>query len=121
MNRLQAMQRAHELALKPSNDLNKKLHDTHMQLLELQELMQGSEAKNEVGEQSPPNPNDRMMVGMRNLYTSTHAPTKMHEEMLSIGKSEFIAAKSKFGHILNHILPTLEAELNETKAPPIQN
>ncbi len=121
MNRLMAMKRAHELALKPSNNLDKKLHDTHMQLLELQELMQGSEAKNEVGEQSPPNPNDRMMVGMRNLYTSTHAPTKMHEEMLSIGKSEFIAAKSKFGRIMNDILPALEAELNETKAPPVQN
>ena len=45
----------------------------------------------------------------------------MHEEMLSIGKLEFIAAKSKFGRIMNDILPALEAELNQTKAPPVQN
>ena len=74
MSHLQAMRTAHGLALNPSTELEKELHEAHMQMLELQELVEGSEAKNEIGEINAPTPNDRMFIGMRGLFTSTHMP-----------------------------------------------
>ena len=68
MTHLKAMQTAHGLALRPSAELERKLHEAHMRMLNLQELVEGSEAKNEIGEKNSPTPNDRMFIGMRALH-----------------------------------------------------
>ena len=120
MVRLQAMQTAHGLALSPSTELEKKLHETHMQMLELQELVEGSEAKNEVGEINSPTPNDRMFIGMRGLFTSTHAPTQMHKDMLEIGKKEFVPIKNELERFTSEVMPGLQTALAQTEAPPIE-
>jgi photosystem II stability/assembly factor-like uncharacterized protein len=120
MNQLQAMQTAHSLARNPSAELEKQLHDAQMQMLELQEMTSGSEAKNEIGEKNPPTPNDRMFIGMRGLFTSTHAPTQMHKDMLEIGKNEFKGMKATYESFITEVMPGLEAGLAATDAPPIQ-
>ena len=91
-----------------------------MQMLELQEMTSGSEAKNEIGEKNPPTPNDRMFIGMRGLFTSTHAPTQMHKDMLEIGKNEFKGMKATYESFITEVMPGLEAGLAATDAPPIQ-
>jgi photosystem II stability/assembly factor-like uncharacterized protein len=120
MSRLQAMQTAHSLARNPSANLEKQLHDAHMQMLELQEMASGSEAKNEIGEKNPPTPNDRMFIGMRGLFTSTHAPTQMHKDMLEIGKKEFVPIEAELERFAAEVMPSLEAALSQTNAPPIE-
>ena len=120
MSHLQAMRTAHGLALNPSTELEKELHEAHMQMLELQELVEGSEAKNEIGEINAPTPNDRMFIGMRGLFTSTHAPTQMHKDMLEIGKREFVPIEAELERFAAEVMPSLEAALSQTNAPPIE-
>ena len=120
MTHLQAMQTAHGLALRPSAELERELHDAHMHMLELQELVEGSEAKNEIGEKNPPTPNDRMFIGMRGLFTSTHAPTQMHKDMLEIGKKEFVSVEAELERFASEVMPGLQTALDQTDAPPIE-
>jgi hypothetical protein len=120
MSHLQAMQTAHGLALSPSTELEKELHEAHMHMLELQERVEGSEAKNEIGEINSPTPNDRMFIGMRGLFTSTHAPTQMHKDMLEIGKKEFVPVEAELKRFAAEVMPSLEAALSQTNAPPIE-
>ena len=120
MTHLKAMQTAHGLALRPSAELERKLHEAHMQMLNLQELVEGSEAKNEIGEKNSPTPNDRMFIGMRGLFTSTHAPTQMHKDMLEIGKKEFVSVEAKLEQFASEVMPDLQAALGQTDAPPIE-
>jgi hypothetical protein len=114
------MRTAHGLALNPSTELEKELHEAHMHMLELQELVEGSVAKNEIGEINAPTPNDRMFIGMRGLFTSTHAPTQMHKDMLEIGKREFVPIEAELERFAAEVMPSLEAALSQTNAPPIE-
>ncbi len=116
---VKAMQTAYARADQENTALEKQLHDTHMDLLELMEKLDGSEAKNEIGERNPPSPSDRMFVGIRAMFTSLYGPTEMHKQMIEIGNNEFDAMKGGLNTIANRFAQ-FERQLTAIGAPPIQ-
>ncbi|NBC18465.1 MAG: glycosyl hydrolase, partial [Bacteroidetes bacterium] len=90
LDRIHAMQTALARADREAPDLVQRLHDTRLRLLELSEAMNGSEAKDEIGERDPPSPRSRLFVGYRALRT-TYGPTPLHRETVAIGQRELSA------------------------------
>ena len=119
IDRVKAMQMAYSRADQEDAALEKRLHDTHMDLLELMEKLDGSEAKNEIGERNPPSPSDRMFVGIRAMFTSLYGPTGMHKDMIEIGNKEFNAMKGGLNSIANRFAQ-FERQLTAIGAPPIE-
>jgi hypothetical protein len=57
---------------------------------------------------------------MRGLFTSTHAPTQMHKDMLEIGKKEFVSVEAELERFASEVMPGLQTALEQTDAPPIE-
>jgi len=117
---IKAMQTALSRADQVDSELEKSLHDTHMDLLNLKEKLDGSEAKGEVGVKNPPTPSDRMFIGMRAMATSLYGPTEMHQQMIEIGRNEFAAMEGDLDTIANRFAQ-FERRLEMVGAPPIQD
>jgi photosystem II stability/assembly factor-like uncharacterized protein len=120
IDRIKAMQTAYSRADQEDADLEQRLHQTHMDLLNFMEKMEGSEAKDEIGERNPPTPSDRMFVGMRAMMTSLYGPTGMHKQMIEIGNAEFDAMKGGLNAIANRFAQ-FERQLTMIGAPPIED
>lgn len=117
---IKAMMMALSRADQVDTELEKNLYDTHMELLNIKEKIDGSEAKGEVGVKNPPTPNDRMFVGMRAMLTSLYGPTDMHKQMVEIGKSEFSVMEGDLTDIADRFTQ-FRSRLEMLGAPPIQD
>jgi photosystem II stability/assembly factor-like uncharacterized protein len=67
IQKVEAMQTALERAEGDDPQLAARLYQTRQELLRLRETMEGSEAKDEIGERDPPSPGNRFFVGWRGL------------------------------------------------------
>jgi photosystem II stability/assembly factor-like uncharacterized protein len=119
MDTIQSMRTALSRASQEAPDLVTRLHETRMRLLELNETMNGSEAKDEIGERTPPSPRSRMFVGYRALST-TYGPTEMHRETVQIGQRELEDIQSELSEIEDTVMPELRSALDAAGAPPIE-
>lgn len=119
LDTIHAMQVALARAEREAPDLVRQLHDTRTRLLELDEAMNGSEAKAEIGERGPPTPRSRLFVGYRALRT-TYGPTPMHRETVAVGQRELSALKAELAEIVDTVVPDLERALEAAGAPPIE-
>ena len=63
LKKVDAMKRAFKQAKRPTNDLYTKIHAAKEKLLDLQTVIKGNAAKNEVGERNAPSPNDGSFIG----------------------------------------------------------
>lgn len=120
IDKVHALQTALARAEEEAPDLVKRLHDARSRLLELREEMEGSEAKNQIGERNPPSPSSRMFVGYRALGT-TYGPTEMHEKTVAAGRSELANIQDRLSELAEQVLPELEREVRAAGAPPIEN
>jgi photosystem II stability/assembly factor-like uncharacterized protein len=120
LDKLHAMQTALARAEQEAPDLQQRLYDTRMRLLELSEAMNGSEAKDEIGERDPPSPRSRLFVGYRALRT-TYGPTPLHRETIETGRSELADIKSQLTEITDTVMPELQRALDAAGAPPLEN
>ena len=120
LNKVNAMQRALMRAEKEDPQLVKRLNDARLQLLELNEQMNGSEAKNQIGEKNPPSPRDRLFTGYRALRT-TYGPTEMHRQQVEIGKEELDEFSRELQNFIDNVMPGLEQSLEQADAPPLEN
>jgi uncharacterized phage infection (PIP) family protein YhgE len=120
LDRIHAMQTALARAEQDAPDLVQRLHEARMRLLELNEAMNGSEAKDEIGERDPPTPRSRLFVGYRALRT-TYGPTPLHQETVTVGQRELSALKAELTEIVDTVMPDLERALEAAGAPPIQS
>jgi hypothetical protein len=119
LDRVHAMQTALARAEQDAPQLVQQLHDARMELLQLNEEMNGSEAKEQIGERTPPTPRRRMFVGFRAL-TTTYGPTEMHRETVATGRNELAAIQDRLTTLVETTIPTLEEELRAAGAPPIE-
>ncbi len=81
--------------------------------------MQGSEARGEVGERSPPTPSSRLFVGYRGLST-TYGPTEMHRQSVQAGQAELAPIRSEIERYAEEVVPSLMEAVEATGAPPIE-
>jgi len=119
VDKVESMQAALSRAEEEAPDLMRRLYETRMTLLELREEMEGSEAKNEIGERNPPTPTDRLFVGYRALST-TYGPTETHNETLETGRRELADIQQRLDTIAESTIPSLEQALDAAGAPPIE-
>ncbi|MDZ7693917.1 MAG: hypothetical protein U5K69_22820 [Balneolaceae bacterium] len=119
IERVNAMQRALSRASEEDTALVKDLHEARMQLLEIQEAMEGSEAKEEIGERiTHPTPSDRLYVGYDAL-SNTYGPTPMHVQTVEAGQKELDQIQSRIEDFEQNVLPKLEDAIDMAGASPI--
>jgi len=118
--KVKALQTALSRADGEDPDLVTRLNDARLQLLEIKEQMEGSEAKNEIGERNPPTPSDRMFTGFFALR-GTYGPTPLHRQTVQDGISELNALKQDINRFANTVIPPLERAVENAGAPPIEN
>jgi photosystem II stability/assembly factor-like uncharacterized protein len=117
---VEALQTALVRAESEAPSLVTALHDARARLLELREEMEGSEAKNQIGERNPPTPSDRLYVGYRALNT-TYGPTAMHERTVEAGRSELADIRSQLNELAETVVPQLQQKVRAAGAPPIED
>ena len=116
---VEAMQTALERATTVDSALTRRLYETRLTLLELRVAVEGSEAKDEIGEDGPPSPGNRYSVGVRGL-SSSYGPTAMHRESVQAGRNELAALQGELTRIVEQVMPQLERALEAAGAPPIE-
>ena len=119
IQKVEAMQTALERAEADDPQLAARLYRTRLELLDLREAVEGSEAKEEVGERGPPSPGNRFFVGVRGLST-TYGPTELQQRTVQAGRAELAALRGELDRIADQVMPELERALEAAGAPPIE-
>ncbi|MGK7312813.1 MAG: VPS10 domain-containing protein [Candidatus Longimicrobiales bacterium M2_2A_002] len=119
IDKVEAMQTALSRADDPEPSLYDRLYQARLELLELRERLQGSEAKREVGERGPPTPMSRLFVGFRGLST-TYGPTEMHRQTVAAGQAELAPIRAEIRRYADEVVPELMRAVEATGAPPIE-
>ena len=99
--------------------LVRQLHKARITLLDIQKQMEGSEAKQEIGERTQPSPSSRLYVGY-NALSSTYGPTPMHIETIENGKQELNTIQKELTQFSENVMPDLKQAFEQIDAPPIE-
>lgn len=119
IERVELLQAALERAESEDRELAERLHDTRMELLDLQEAFSGSEARGQVGEREPrPSPGSRLSAARGGLQT-TYGPTEVHRAALEAGRNELAPLAAEVERMGSDVLPALEQAVEATGAPPV--
>lgn len=116
---VEGLQTALQRADSAAPDLTDRLYQTRQELLELREAFEGSEAKDEIGENDPADPGDRLNVAESGLET-TYGPTELHRSMLAVGRSELAALRTRVDRFADEVVPALERAVEAAGAPPVE-
>jgi hypothetical protein len=120
LNRVNAMETALSRASQEDTALAKRLHEARIQLLDLKKQMDGSEAKQEIGERTQVTPSSRLYVGY-NALGSTYGPTPMHVNTIEAGRAELDTIQQNLNQFVENVMPELNQALEATDAPPIED
>lgn len=120
INKIDALQRALSRADEEVPELVTRLNNARLKLQELNERMNGSEAKQQVGQLSDdPSPRSRLFVGYRALRT-TYGPTEMHKNTVETGQEELKEFSQDLNDFTENVMPKLEKAVQNAGAPPIE-
>ncbi len=119
IQKVEALQTALARAERPDPELASRLYEARLELLELREALEGSEAKDEIGERDPPTPDDRLDVGQDGLDT-TYGPTQLHRRTVEAGRNELVAIRGQIDRMAEQVVPELERAVEATGAPPVE-
>ncbi len=117
--KIKAMKRALNQAKRPTTALMTKIYETEQKLQELHKIMNGSAAKNEIGERNAPSPQDGSFIGLVALR-NTYGPTGNHKNALNRAKQQLQTVKTKLNTIHTNVISVLEADLKAAGAPWIE-
>ena len=114
-----AMMRALDQAKQPTNELTSRIYAAKQQLLQIDKIMNGSTAKNEIGERNSLSPNDGSFIGIVALR-NTYGPTGNHKAAFNRAKKQLSDIKSQLKTIVDSTIPAIEQELKNAGAPYIE-
>ncbi|MEL6561434.1 MAG: glycosyl hydrolase, partial [Bacteroidota bacterium] len=114
-----AMSTALSSATNPTPELAKSIEDARNALLTINRKMNGSKAKNEIGERNSLSPGDGQFVGFVALG-STYGPTGNHVAAFERAVNQLAGIKSELKTISEQTLPGLRSALKEAGAPWIE-
>ncbi|MDX1392813.1 MAG: glycosyl hydrolase [Gemmatimonadota bacterium] len=120
IERVEALQVSLRRAPRDEPALASRLYDTRIELYELLERLEGSEAKDEIGENGPPTPDDRLGVAEDGLDT-TYGPTAMHRSILAAGRNELAPIRGEIDRMAEQVVPELARAVEATGAPPLED
>jgi len=116
---LAAMQRALREAKRPSASLTTQVYEAQQNLQKLNVIMNGSPAKNEIGERSNPSPQDGAFIGLVALR-NTYGPTGNQKNAMNRARQQLKEVKQELKQIQTATIPTLETALKAAGAPWIE-
>jgi len=101
-------------------DLDKRLHEVNTRLQTMNKQLSGDPLRKGVGEKSLPTIGDRVSVAAMGTKTSTYGPTPTHRQSLQIAKSQLKTLRTELSEIANELIPNMEQELLDAKAPYVK-
>ena len=117
---IDAMKRAADKSLNPTNDLIDKIHNTRMRLFAIDKELTGDKTKAEIGEKSNPTPMDADFVGLVASKSSTYGPTATHKAAINRAVKQLSQIKVKLNELVKNVLPGIEEDLKNAGAPWIE-
>ena len=114
-----AMKRALDQASSPTAALYTDIHEAREELLGLKKVISGNTAKNLIGEDNPPSPDDAVSIGSRALG-NTYGPTANHKKALGRAEQQLESLQSSLETLINNTLPRLETALKAAGAPWVE-
>ncbi|HKK44930.1 MAG TPA: hypothetical protein VJ964_05380 [Balneolaceae bacterium] len=121
IRKVKELQTALSRADQQAPDLVARLDSARHQLLNLNDRMNGSDAKQQVGQHPVhPSPRSRLFVGYRAL-NNTYGPTEMQRKTIEVGQEELKEFKQKVDDFAQNIMPKLEQAVRNAGAPPIKD
>jgi hypothetical protein len=118
IERVEALQTALRRANTRAPALAERLYGTRLELLDLMERLDDSEARDEIGERGPPTPGDRLNVAEEGLET-TYGPTALHRSMLEVGRNELAPLRAEVERMVG-VVDELESEVEAAGGPPLE-
>jgi hypothetical protein len=118
--RLKAMRVALANSVVEPGNLDKEMHEAMMKLYALDQRLNGSKAKNEVGEKNNPSIRDRFSAAAIGTTRSTYGPTPMHKRSMEIANETFNELLGEAKSLMNETIPSLEQSLKEAGAPWVE-
>ncbi len=88
-----------------------------LQLLDIQQTINGNEARDLYGDEGPVSINRRLDVAMMGTFRSTYGPTPTHQRAIEIAEQTFTGVKTRLREISQTGLPALRQELNKAGVP----
>ncbi|MFA0963969.1 glycosyl hydrolase [Roseivirga sp. BDSF3-8] len=119
MKQSRAMLTAMERAAMAPGELDDRLYKLRSDLRELDEQLNGNEAKREVGEKTRPTIGERMFAVYRGISRSTYGPTRTHRQSLDIVQKEMAQISNELEQDREE-LRQLSADLIAAGAPYVE-
>lgn len=116
---IDAMKRAADKAVNPTDNLYTMIHDTKHKLLALDKELNGDRTKAEIGENSHPTPYDGFYIGIM-ASQNTYGPTENHKSTIQRSKNQLNSIMSKLDVIIKNELKAIKNELKSSGAPWIE-
>jgi len=119
--RLEMMMKAYERSPRLNAELNKAMIDLKNKMNQLDYLLSGSDAKQEVGEKDKyPTIRDYLGVARTGTSSSTYGPTPTHKKCFANAQTMYEETRKELETIVNTNLPALEKQLASIGAPWIE-
>lgn len=114
-----AMKRAYYRMDTEHPGLLERIGEAEQRIRDLEKRLNGSHARDEVGEKQLPTPGERAAVASRGMST-TYGPTPLHHESLELGLNELGPISEKVNELHDSVLPSLLEALRSAGAPLIE-
>lgn len=101
-------------------DLESKLYELRMELLDFDRRVNGDRSKREVGVKTSPTIQYRLQAAQGGVTNSTYGPTSTHIDSFDIAKKEFIVLSKDLDVIVDQKIPEMKKALKEAGAPDVE-
>jgi hypothetical protein len=116
---VKAMKRALDQAERPTPQLRSRIVQAEEDLQAMDKVMNGSTAKNEIGERNDPSPQDGVFMGMLAL-SNTYGPTENQQQAFNRANGQLASLKANLRKVIETTIPELEKALKDAGAPWIE-
>jgi hypothetical protein len=97
--------------------LRDQVRSIELQLLALQQTLQGNEARSLYGDAGPVSISSRLNAAVMGTFRSSYGPTATHSQAVEIAEAEFAGVESSLGRIVDIEMPALRKELDKAGVP----
>jgi len=118
-NRIAAYRHALERTATPFAEFAAELDSVSSAIRQIKRRLDGSPARDEIGERNPPSYGTHYWTARRGLNT-TYGPTAMHRSSLEKARAIYSELAAEITRLNDEILPEIEARLMQAGAPYIK-
>jgi len=98
-------------------ELRDRTRRLELELLEIQQKLQGNETRALYSEEGPVSISQRLNVAVMGNFRSTYGPTPMHLRTVEIATAEFADVKARMERLTDSELPSLRRDLDAAGVP----